>query len=81
MDFQERTKRLLSSEQIEKLNNANVIMFGLGGVGGYAVEMLVRAGVGNLTLVDFDKVDETNINRQIIATTATVGMLKTEMLT
>lgn len=78
MDFQERTKRLLTKEQVEKINNANIIVFGLGGVGGYVVEMLVRAGVGNLTLVDFDKVDETNINRQIIATTATVGMLKTE---
>lgn len=78
MDFQERTKRLLTKEQVEKLNNANIIVFGLGGVGGYVVEMLVRAGVGNLTLVDFDKVDETNINRQIIATTATVGMLKTD---
>ncbi len=78
MDFEERTKRLLADEQIEKLHNSNVIVFGLGGVGGYAVEMLVRAGVGNLTVVDFDKVDVTNINRQIIATTLSVGMLKTE---
>lgn len=62
-----------------KLAQKHVAVFGLGGVGGFCAEMLARAGVGELTIVDFDKVSETNINRQIIALNSTVGIDKTEL--
>lgn len=62
-----------------KLLGSHVAVFGLGGVGGFCVEALARSGVGELTIVDFDRVSETNINRQIIALHSTVGMLKTEL--
>lgn len=62
-----------------KLANAHVAVFGLGGVGGFCAEALARSGVGGLTLIDFDKVSKTNINRQIIALNSTVGMHKTEL--
>lgn len=71
----DRTKLLLG-ERFDKLASSSVLIVGVGGVGGYAVEMLARAGVGNLTLVDGDTVDITNINRQIIALTETVGDYK-----
>lgn len=74
-----RTEMLIGEENQRKLKNASVAVFGLGGVGSYTVEALARAGVGNLTLVDFDKVDETNINRQLFALHSTVGMLKTDV--
>ena len=67
---------LIGNNGVSKLKNANIIIFGIGGVGGYTCEMLVRAGVGNLTIVDFDKVDITNINRQIIALNSNVGEFK-----
>ena len=73
-----RTAMLLGGESVEKLNNTRVAVFGLGGVGGALCEALARAGVGALTLIDGDTVSVTNINRQIIATHSTVGMLKTE---
>ncbi len=73
-----RTEMLLGSGNMEKLKNAHVIVFGVGGVGGYVVEALARSGVGELTLVDDDVVAESNINRQIIATTRTVGMVKVD---
>lgn len=76
MDQFERTKLLIGSENLTKLKNAKVIIFGVGGVGGYVCEMLARAGVGNITIVDFDTVDITNLNRQIIALNSTVGMPK-----
>ena len=66
-------------EKQSQLKEFCVAVFGLGGVGGYCVEMLARAGIGNLVLVDFDSVSESNINRQIIALNSTVGMLKTEL--
>ena len=75
-----RTKLLIKESGIEKLKKAHVLIVGLGGVGGYAAEQLCRAGVGNLTLVDGDTISITNINRQIIATTNTVGMMKTKVL-
>ena len=65
---------------MEKLKNAKVIVFGVGGVGGYAVEALVRAGISDITVVDNDFVSESNINRQIIALNSTVGKLKTEVI-
>ncbi|MCM1265753.1 MAG: tRNA threonylcarbamoyladenosine dehydratase [Candidatus Gastranaerophilales bacterium] len=61
------------------LNDFNIAVFGLGGVGGYCVEMLARAGVGELTLVDFDTVSKSNINRQIIALNSTIGQNKTDL--
>ncbi len=78
MDWCSRTRFLLGQGGMEKLKNAKVAVFGLGGVGGYAVEALARSGVGALELVDHDTVSMTNINRQILATTETVGMDKVE---
>ncbi len=75
-----RTEMMLGKTAIERLKAAHVAVFGIGGVGGYAVEALVRAGVGEITLIDSDKVSVSNINRQIIATADTVGMYKTEAM-
>ena len=75
-----RTEMLIGKENCEKLKNSHITIVGLGGVGGYAVVMLARAGVNNFTLIDFDKVEETNINRQIVATIKTIGKFKTEVL-
>ena len=74
-----RTELLIGKEGIEKLQNAKVAVFGIGGVGSYVVEGLVRAGIGNFILVDDDKVCLTNLNRQIIATRKTVGKHKVEV--
>ena len=71
---------LIGEENFKKIQASNVIVFGVGGVGGYVCEFLVRAGVENLTIVDFDIVDETNINRQIIATNSSIGKIKVEVL-
>ena len=68
-----RTRRLLGDDKFKLLQRASVLVVGVGGVGGYAAEMLARSGVGNLTLIDADNVAESNINRQLIATTSTVG--------
>ena len=76
--FSQRTELLIGSENLEILKNANVIIFGLGGVGGTAFEALVRAGIGNLSIVDFDNVDVTNLNRQIITTRDAIGLPKVE---
>lgn len=73
-----RTQLLLGQPAMEKLKNARVAVFGLGGVGGYTVEALARSGVGALDLVDHDTVSLTNINRQLLATHSTLGMSKTE---
>ena len=75
----QRTQLLLGSENMEKLANARVAVFGVGGVGGYVVEALVRSGVGTIDLIDDDDVCLSNINRQIIATTKTVGRPKVEV--
>ena len=74
-----RTARLLGAEGMERLKNAHVLVFGLGGVGSYIVEALARSGIGALTLVDADVVDVTNINRQLVADVSTVGMDKVEV--
>lgn len=76
--FLTRTESLIGGENVKKLQNSKVLVFGLGGVGGYVVEGLARAGVGSLVLVDSDSVSVSNINRQIIATNSSVGKLKTE---
>ena len=73
-----RTKRLLGDSAMQALKNARVAVFGVGGVGGYVVEALVRSGIGEIDVFDNDTVAESNINRQIIATTATIGQLKVE---
>ncbi|MBO4588760.1 MAG: tRNA threonylcarbamoyladenosine dehydratase [Bacteroidales bacterium] len=77
--FQSRSELLLGADGMERLGRAHVLVVGLGGVGGYAAEMLCRAGVGKLTIVDGDKVSVSNINRQIIALNSTVGQSKTEL--
>lgn len=74
-----RTELLIGKENVEKLNESKVAIFGIGGVGSFVVEGLSRAGVGNFVLIDHDIVSETNINRQIIATTKTIGMSKVEV--
>ena len=76
----DRTKRLLGAEAMEKLQNSHVAVFGIGGVGGHAAEALVRSGVGKITVVDSDTVAESNINRQLIATSQTVGRKKVEVM-
>ena len=73
-----RTQILLGEDAVEKLKNARVAVFGIGGVGGYTVEALARCGVGQLDLIDSDTVCISNINRQILATHSTVGMLKVD---
>ena len=75
-----RTELLLGSEAMDRLADARVAVFGIGGVGGYVCEALARSGVGALDLIDNDKVCLSNINRQIIATHATVGRYKTEVM-
>ncbi len=74
----DRTELLIGSTKLEKIKNAKVCVFGVGGVGGYAVECLARAGVGEITLVDFDVVSVTNINRQLIALSSNIGKFKVD---
>lgn len=76
----ERTELLIKEEGLEKLTKANVLVVGLGGVGSFAAEFLARAGVGNMTIVDGDTVDITNINRQLPALHSTVGKHKVEVV-
>ncbi len=78
--WNERTEILIGKDGVKTLENSTVAIIGVGGVGGYACTMLARAGVGNLIIVDFDKVDQTNINRQIIADVDSVGRGKTTVL-
>lgn len=76
----ERTELLLGSEKLDMLRNANVLVVGVGGVGAYAAEMIVRAGVGHITIADADRVSESNINRQLVALHSTIGMEKCDVL-
>lgn len=78
--FTDRTELLIGTKAMNILSKSKVIVFGLGGVGGICAESLVRSGVENITIVDFDDVDITNINRQVIATTKTVGRPKVEVM-
>ncbi len=75
-----RTQLLLGAEGMKRLNEKRVCVFGIGGVGGYAVEAMVRSGIADFVLVDDDKVCLTNLNRQLIATRKTVGKYKTEVM-
>lgn len=74
-----RTKRLIGQEAFDRLQAAHVAVFGLGGVGSYVAEALARSGIGALTLIDSDRVEQSNINRQLIALQSTVGRYKTEV--
>ncbi len=76
----QRTEMLLGNEGVKKLSSSHVVVFGVGGVGGYVAEALARSGVGRFTLVDMDTVSVTNINRQIIALHSTIGKYKTEVM-
>ena len=80
MDWTMRTEILLGRDALERLASSKVAVFGIGGVGGFVCEGLIRAGVGELELIDSDKVDVTNINRQIIALNTTVGRSKAELM-
>ncbi len=75
-----RTELLLGKEKMEKLKNAKVAIFGIGGVGGYVCEALARSGITSFILIDHDTVSETNINRQIIALNSTIGKYKTDVM-
>ncbi|MBQ7368829.1 MAG: tRNA threonylcarbamoyladenosine dehydratase [Clostridia bacterium] len=79
MEIFSRTESLIGKSALEKLKNSRVAVFGVGGVGGYAVEALVRSGVGALDLIDNDIVSESNLNRQIVALHSTIGKKKTEV--
>lgn len=72
-DWKQRTRLLLGEEKMERLQQAHVLVVGLGGVGAYAAEMICRAGVGRMTIVDADTVQPTNINRQLPALHSTMG--------
>ena len=77
----DRTEKLIGTENLKKIKNANIVVFGLGGVGSYVVEGLVRSGIENIAIIDKDVVDITNINRQIIANTNTLGQPKVKVET
>ena len=79
-DWRQRTRLLLGEEKMERLRQAHVLVVGLGGVGAYAAEMICRAGVGRMTIVDADTVQLTNINRQLPALHSTMGREKAEVL-
>ena len=76
----QRTELLLGKSFIEKIAEKRVIIFGIGGVGSWCAESLVRSGIKHITIVDSDRVCVTNVNRQLMATTKTVGKVKTEVL-
>lgn len=78
--FYNRTRLLLGDEKMDRLQEARVIIFGVGGVGSWCAEGLVRSGIGHLTIVDSDRVCITNVNRQMMATSKTIGMVKVEAL-
>lgn len=79
-DWKQRTRLLMGDEKMERLSRAHVLVVGLGGVGAYAAEMICRAGVGRMTIVDADTVQPTNINRQLPALHSTLGRKKAEVL-
>lgn len=79
-DIFDRTERLLGKDVLSRIGEVKVILFGVGGVGSWCAESLIRTGIKHLTIVDSDKVCETNVNRQLMATTKTIGELKVEAL-
>ena len=78
-DFYQRTQIIIGKENIEKIKNMHIVICGIGGVGSFVLEALARIGVGNLTIIDKDVVDVTNINRQIIALQSTIGKYKVDV--
>lgn len=80
-DFTERTRKIIGDDGQQKLINATVAVFGVGGVGSYALEALARAGVGTIIITDFDTVDVTNINRQLLTLHSNVGQNKCDIAT
>ena len=79
-NWQQRTSLLLGDERMQKLRSSHVLVVGTGGVGGYAAEMICRAGIGHMTIVDADRISETNINRQIIALHSNIDKVKVEVM-
>lgn len=79
-NFYDRTERLLGADAVAKLARSHVVVLGVGGVGSWATEALARAGIGELTLVDFDRIAPSNLNRQVHALTSTIGRLKVEVM-
>ena len=75
-----RTQRVIGRDALHKIQQAHVIVFGVGGVGGYAIEALARSGIGKIDIVDHDTVSLTNINRQLIATDATIDQYKVDVM-
>ncbi|MDO5860908.1 tRNA threonylcarbamoyladenosine dehydratase [Methanobrevibacter sp.] len=75
-----RTEMLIGNDGMKKLNDSKVAIFGIGGVGSFVCEGLARSGIGNFILIDYDKIDESNINRQLIATVKTVGKYKVDLM-
>ncbi len=78
--WNDRTSLLIGKEGLKILEQSHVAVIGIGGVGGYVTQLLARAGIGKITIVDFDRVDETNINRQVVANIDTIGQLKTDVM-
>ena len=79
MEQLKRFELLAGSKNVEKINNTKVLVLGLGGVGSYALEAIVRSGVGSVVIVDYDKIDITNLNRQLMTNHNNIGLLKTEV--
>lgn len=75
----DRTIMLIGNDNVQKLKNSSIAVFGIGGVGSYCAEALVRAGIGNITLIDGDIISDTNINRQLIADTTTIDKFKVDI--
>ena len=75
----ERLEKIIKKDDMTKLKNSTILVLGIGGVGGYVVESLARSGIGKIIIVDKDKVDESNINRQIIALNSTIGKRKVDV--
>lgn len=80
MDAFKRVKSLIGEKAYQKLKNSSVAVFGIGGVGGYVAEALIRSGIGNITFIDDDVVKESNVNRQIVATNETLGEYKVDVM-
>ena len=74
----DRLELLIGKEKLEKIKSSNIVVLGLGGVGGYVVESLIRSGVSNITIIDYDKIELSNLNRQIISNINNIGNFKTE---
>ena len=75
-----RTISLIGAENLSKIQKARILLFGVGGVGSFTAEALIRSGITNLTVVDGDKVNNSNLNRQLLATEKTIGEIKVEAL-